>query len=132
MNGEDVLRLLMALENPGFDAEIFSALSTENRLQTFHLLYKGWSPAEITEELGLSRSALQPYMNDFRETGLIKSVGKKYVFTEKGEAVHDVVVQVDQMHNDLSELQQFLIENPEVVPEQVLEEIDRYREEDEE
>jgi len=124
MEKERLLRLLTVLNSPEKVAEVFSALSSEKRVRTFDLLYQGWAPKEIAEELELTRSALQPYLNDFKESGMLDMEGKKYVFTEKGEQVHKVMESMDSMDKDLSKLEQFLIENPRVVPEEVLEELE--------
>lgn len=59
-------------------ADLFKALSTEKRLQTYLQLCQGKAPQQIAEELDVSRQALQPYINDFKNTGLIKKTGKTY------------------------------------------------------
>jgi len=127
MEKETVLRLLTVLNRPEKVAEVFSALSSELRVRTFDLLYQGWSPQEIADEVDRTRSALQPYLNDFKETGMVDMEGKTYVFTEKGEQVHRILENMDSMHKDLSKLEQFLIENPSVVPEEVLDELEERR-----
>ena len=131
MDRETVCKLIMGIEHPDAVAAIFSALDTENRVRTFEMLYEGKSPKQITGDGGvlpISRSAIQPYLTDFKETGLVEIEGKEYHVTERGETVYELVQQVDTLYNDLTELQEFLIENPEVVPDAVLDEIERRRE----
>lgn len=120
----------MPIQHPEKNAELFSALSTYNRLQTFTQLRAGNTPKEISDELGVTRAAIQPYINDFKDLGIIQSEGKSYRVTDKGETVYEILDQIDQIHTELSELQEYLIENPEVVPEEVLEEVRQRREED--
>jgi hypothetical protein len=69
-----------------------SANPYENRVETFHGLFLGESAAEIAERLGASRSALQPYVNDFKDADLLVREGHGYRFTEKGRADHDVLL----------------------------------------
>ena len=125
-----VKTLVMSIDHSESVAALFSALSSENRLTTYRRLRDGDSPKQIAEDLRISRSSLQPYVNDFKELGLIRVEGQTYVFTEKGESVYNLILQVDRMFEDLSELQQFLVENPELVPDQVLDEIRRRRAKD--
>jgi len=120
--------LSMSIERREKVAALFSAFSTENRLTAFERLHNGDSTKVIADDLGISRSSLQPYINDFKELDLIRVDGKTYVFTEKGESVYDLLLQVDQMYENLSELQEFLVDNPELVPDSVLDEIRRRKE----
>ncbi|WP_197427765.1 winged helix-turn-helix domain-containing protein [Halogeometricum sp. CBA1124] len=122
----------MSIEHPDEVAKIMSALDSETRVRTFHLLHQGMSPKDIAEqELDYTRSGIQPYLNSFKEAGLVEVEGKKYRFTEKGEKVHELLTEFDKLHKDLNELQEFLVENPDVVPDEVLEEIERRRREQE-
>lgn len=129
MTPEQFTNLLMAIEHPDDVADILSALDTTRRVQTYDLLYRGESPQDIAEELEVTRSGIQPYLNDFKEVGLVEIQGKQYRFTEKGEKIHELLNQLDRMHGDLSELQEFLVENPGVIPDEVLDEIERRRRE---
>lgn len=129
MGLEELAHALMSIEHPEEVAEILSALDTTNRVLTYHLLYEEESPTQIAEELDITRSAIQPYLTDFKDSGLVRVEGKEYVFTEKGEKVYQLLEQVDRMHKDLSELQEFLVKNPDIVPEEVLEEIRERRKE---
>jgi DNA-binding transcriptional ArsR family regulator len=130
MKREVLHQLVMTIEHPEQVAEILSALDTENRVRTYHLLHEGSAPKEIAEQLDITRSALQPYLTDFKEAGLVEIEGKTYRFTEKGETLYELLEQVDKLHKDLSELQEFLVENPEVVPEEVLDEVEKRRSEE--
>lgn len=130
MGCDRVVELVMTIQHPGEVAKILSALDTENRVRTFHLLYQGVAPKEIADRLEMTRSALQPYFSDFKDADLVNIDGKEYVFTEKGEKVYQILEEIDKLHTDLSELQEFLIENPEVIPEEVLEEIEKRKEEE--
>lgn len=123
------MNLLMTVEHPEEVAAVLSALDTPRRVQTYDLLYRGESPKDIAEELEVTRSGIQPYLNDFKDIGLVEIEGKKYRFTEKGEKIHELLNQLDRMHGDLSELQEFLVENPGVIPDEVLDEIERRRRE---
>lgn len=123
MGVERLLKALMSIEHPDEVAEILSALSSSNRVLTYHWLHEGRSPQEIADELGVTRSAIQPYLTDFKEADLVRVEGKTYRFTEKGEQISELLGQLDRMHKDLSELQEFLIKNPNIVPEEVLDEI---------
>jgi len=124
MNRHSVEQLLTVVEHPEKVAELFSALSTERRIRTFHQLFEDTPPKQIADELGVSRSALQPYLNDFKNADLVTVDGKEYVFTSKGEQVYNLIESVDALHSDLSKLQEFLVENPEIIPEEVLKEIE--------
>ncbi len=130
MTPEELTNLLMAIEHPDDVAAILSALDTTRRVQTYDRLYRGESPQDIAEELEVTRSGIQPYLNDFKEVGLVEIRGKKYEFTEKGEKIHELLNQLDRLHGDLSELQEFLVENPGVIPDEVLDEIERRRREE--
>jgi predicted transcriptional regulator len=111
------------LENPERVAALLSALGSENRIRTFDSLYQGTEPKRIAEELDVNRSALQPYFNDFKEQGLIRVEGRTYIFTRKGEHIHQVLMQLDNIETDFTALEEFLRENPEVIPRDVIEEI---------
>ena len=111
------------LDNPEYLADVFAALDTENRLRAFEGLVMGKSPVDIAEELGVDRSTIQPYIDDFRELDWIMNSGHDYSVTANGNAVWDVVSALDQSHSDYEELQGFLRENPGVVPEEVLGEL---------
>ena len=127
MKRKTVLELIHVLDYPEKVAQISSAFSSEKRVRCFDLLYDGVAPPSIAEELGISRSALQPYLNDFKEAELVDVEGKKYVFTEKGESVYRILSSMDVLHRDLSMLEEYLREHPDVIPEDVKEEIRRER-----
>ena len=129
MHREELCKSLMSIEHPDKVAEILSALDTANRVWTFQLLHQGVAPKEIADELDVTRSALQPYLTDFKDADLVEVEGKQYVFTERGEKIYQLLEEVDKLHQDLSDLQQFLIDNPDVVPEEVLDEIEKRRRE---
>ncbi|MFC4359275.1 winged helix-turn-helix domain-containing protein [Halobium salinum] len=127
MDRETCLKLIMSIEHPEEVAQILSALDTPNRVHTFNKLHSDTAPKDIADELDVTRSAIQPYLTDFKEADLVEVSGKEYQFTEKGEKVYQLLEQLDRMFQDLTELQEFLIENPEIIPQEVLDEIERRR-----
>lgn len=100
----------MGLENWERTAATLKALGSVNRLKTFYRLKNGTPPKEIADELGISRAAMQPYINDFKENQLLVTDGKEYVITERGEQIAELVEEVDHVPEGLSEEALQLIE----------------------
>ncbi len=65
--------------------ELIGSVGGVKRLQAFLLLSDGVPPKAITEELDISRSGLQNYINDFKNQDLIEKDGKSLVPTEMGD-----------------------------------------------
>lgn len=80
------------------DAAVCNALSSANRIQAFVLLLAGEAPKQIADEVGISRSGLQPYFADFKDVGLITVEGKQYHVTEKGRRVAGILEELDALH----------------------------------
>jgi|APHM01.1.fsa_nt_gi Predicted transcriptional regulator len=111
------------LDDPEHLAQIFSALSTQRRIKTLEGLIAGKTPTEIADDLNVSRPTIQPYLNDFRELNWIEKTGRSFSITAQGNAVYDTISALDQSRTNYEELQQFLKDNPGVVPAEVLDEL---------
>lgn len=68
--------------------------SSANRLYTFYSLADGRSAREVAEDLEVTRNAVQHYISDFQEAGLLKSSELGYSLTEKGETVNEWIEQI--------------------------------------
>lgn len=88
----------MDLQHLELDAQIFKAVNSENRLKTFYGLAQGRELSEILDDLDVTRSAVQYYIDDFKETDLIRSEGKTYTVTEKGEFFQAFIKKLDGYH----------------------------------
>lgn len=66
-----------------------SICQSQERLYTFLQLYKRHSPKQISKDLDLTRSALQFYLDDWKEHDLIYTDGNDYLFTDKGEKTQE-------------------------------------------
>ena len=64
-------------------AEIFNSVSSYNRLYTY-LNLGSQKPMEICDDLDLTRSAMQYYLDDWKELQLISIEGNEYYYTSKG------------------------------------------------
>ena len=78
-------------------AEIFSKLNSGQRIECYVFLCEGWSAKEISEEMSVSRSTLQNYVDDFKESGLISKDGNRYQVTRKGGFVRDILFAFDEV-----------------------------------
>lgn len=76
-------------------ALIMSCFQERKRVQAYMLLYQGYPPKQVAEELQITRPSLQYYIDDFKENGLIRSEGNDYLFTEKGKKIVKVLKTVD-------------------------------------
>lgn len=104
-------------------SEIFSALSTERRIHTFEALIHSRKPADAARELDVARSTVQPYIDDFKDLEWITKINGSYQPTAKGNAVYKAMQALDDNHGEYTELQEFLRENPGVIPDEVMNEI---------
>jgi len=111
------------IDRPEEIADALNSLSTQRRLQTFEHLFHGTPPQEIAEELDVARPTIQPYINDFKQRDWIAKTGRSFSVTPKGEAVYQLLEAFDDTEQDYTQLQEFLKENPETIPAEVLEEL---------
>lgn len=77
-------------------AAVLKALNSENRLKTFVSLAEEESPKEIADDLDVTRSALQHYIDDFKELGLVETEGKKYEVTDFGENILNNIKRIQE------------------------------------
>lgn len=69
-------------------AELLKATaSTTNRLYTYLQLYNGEKPKHIAQKLDVTRNALQHYIDDWKELGLLEVEGHRYYYTPKGKVI---------------------------------------------
>lgn len=78
-------------------ADVFSNLNSSERIECYTLLSDGWSAKEISEDMEVSRSTLQNYVDDFKEGGLISKEGNRYQVTRKGSFVRDILIALDEV-----------------------------------
>ena len=71
---------------------------SQERLYTFIQLQKGKSPKHIAQDLDITRSALQFYIDDWKDQDLIYVDGKDYLYTDKGE---ELVKELEQIVESL-------------------------------
>jgi len=99
-NPESILSTTVNPEDLQTPADILkSVCQTQERLYTFLQLYEGSSPKHIAQDLDITRSALQFYIDDWKEHDLIYVDGKDYIYTEKGEKL---VEELDQIIDRLN------------------------------
>lgn len=89
--------------------ELFSALGSQKRLQAYILLAHGYEPTEITDEIDISRSGLQNYINDFKQLSLFEKQGKSLVPTEAGNWMYEQLVELEKGYSEF--LQSELMED---------------------
>lgn len=83
--------------------EVFSALGSVKRLQSYVLLANGSPPIDVADALEISRSGLQNYINDFKQRELLEKDGKTLITTETGEWLLE---QVEAMEDEYEEYRQ--------------------------
>ncbi|MFC7177869.1 hypothetical protein [Halosegnis marinus] len=83
--------------------EVFSALGSVKRLQSYVLLANGDAPIDVADALDISRSGLQNYINDFKERELLEKDGKSLIPTETGEWLLE---EVESMEDEYEEYRQ--------------------------
>jgi len=93
----------MAIHNTAEIGQTLDALGGQKRLTAFDLLAEGESAPAVAEEIDISRSGLQPYLDDYRDNDLLEKTDRGFVTTEKGERVHEWLEELD------GRLEQFLI-----------------------
>lgn len=91
----------MDIENIEGIGRILKALSGEKRLAAFELIAAGKELKTVSEEIEISRSGLQNYVDDFREEGLIEKKSGSYELAEKGEEIRQWVKELDERYDDL-------------------------------
>lgn len=85
----------MNLEDLQTPANILkSVCQTQERLYTFLQLYEGKAPKHIAQDLDITRSALQFYIDDWKDQDLIYVDGKDYLYTEKGRGLVEELEQI--------------------------------------
>lgn len=80
--------------------ELLATLGGTKRLQSFILLAGGRSSSEVTEEIDISRSGLQNYINDFKNQGLIEKEGRSLVVTEAGEWLEEQLYELERGYSE--------------------------------
>lgn len=80
--------------------EVFSALGSVKRLQSYVLLASGEPPIDVADALEISRSGLQNYINDFKERALLEKDGKSLITTETGEWLLDQIEAMEEEHEE--------------------------------
>jgi predicted transcriptional regulator len=86
----------MDLEIEEVTYDILEALGSEKRAKTFVGLSEGKPRSTITEGWEISNAALQPYINDFKDLGLIETHGKNYELTRLGESVLEQIQDIEE------------------------------------
>ena len=77
-------------------AKVLNSISSDKRLTTFIGLSHGRTRSEISDEFEMTSAALQPYINDFKDNGLLRVDGKDYVVTELGEKLLQHIDELDE------------------------------------
>lgn len=80
--------------------ELLAAIGSKKRLQSFILLAAGKTTSEVTEEIDISRSGLQNYINDFKDLGLIGKEGRSLVLTETGEWLEEQLYELERGYSE--------------------------------
>jgi len=71
--------------------DVITSLARD-RLIAFDMLYQGYERKEIADYFDNDPASLQPYVNDWKDYGLVEVNGKSTELTERGEYVHEVLV----------------------------------------
>lgn len=90
----------MDLEYTQEVSDIFDAIRSRKRLRVFLHLSEGTPPKQFLDqdqELDITRSTVQSYINDLKDTGLVETEGKEYLLTEKGEEIRQIINSVDSV-----------------------------------
>ena len=89
--------------------KLFSALGSEKRLKAFILLSFSYQPTQVVDEIEISRSGLQNYINDFKRLELFEKQGKSLVTTDTGEWVREELAEMEDGYSEF--LQSELMED---------------------
>lgn len=91
----------------------FKSLSSYNRIYTFLELHTGTEPKHIAHELDVTRNALQHYIQDWKNLGLIHSEGNEYLFTDEGQDLIQLIKSETSPQTPLTTIE----EDPEIAAE---------------
>jgi len=75
--------------------EVLEVIGSGKRLATLEQVANGTATKDIHKHIDASRSGVQNFVTDFRETGLITADNEHYELTRKGEAVVNALQDLD-------------------------------------
>lgn len=77
-------------------AEVLEAIGSRKRLAALEEITQDTPASEIHEQIDASRSGVQHFVNDFKDTGMVTSPEDgQYELTEKGQVVVDLLTELD-------------------------------------
>lgn len=80
-------------------SEVLKSISGRNRFYSYVKLYQGEEPKHIAYDLDITRNAVQHYIDDWKEHGLIEKNDQGYQRTERGSTLFQ---SLNVLHNELN------------------------------
>lgn len=87
-------------------AETLEAIGNHKRLATFEQLSRGVAAKDIHKHIDASRSGVQRFLTDFKESGLATAEEGQYALTGKGQVVAEALADLDDRFEEF-EREQF-------------------------
>ena len=75
--------------------EVLEAIGSGKRLATLEQITQDVPAKEIHKNIDASRSGVQHFINDFKDAGLIRTEDGKYVLTDKGGVIVEMLADLD-------------------------------------
>lgn len=75
--------------------EVLETIGSGKRLATLEQITQGVPGKDIHKNIDASRSGVQHFINDFKDTGLITAEDGQYALTEKGEVIVEMLADLD-------------------------------------
>lgn len=91
----------MSLEYAPGIAEMLDAVSDENRLQGLVLLGGGVEVKDLDDQLGVSRSTVQNYVDGYRQADLVSKRSGSFEVTRKGGMLLEWLVDLDSRFDEV-------------------------------
>lgn len=85
----------LELQRRSMIEEVLETIGSGKRLATLEQITQGVPGKDIHNNIDASRSGVQHFINDFKDTGLITAEDGQYALTEKGEVIVEMLADLD-------------------------------------
>lgn len=85
----------LELQRRSMIEEVLETIGSGKRLATLEQITQGVPGKDIHKNIDASRSGVQHFINDFKDTGLITAEDGQYALTEKGEVIVEMLADLD-------------------------------------